>query len=80
LWGFAGHLVHDGGRSSLRPDRYSPDDGTAAIVTAASLVGLLAHFVYRDFGLSTVTIDALTGRLRAGVSADTLLIEGATQS
>lgn len=55
----AGHHADRGGGLAVRAVRHTTDDGTGAVVFAASLLALLASHVFRHFGVSTDRCDEL---------------------
>jgi hypothetical protein len=61
----AGHHADRGGALAVRAVRHTTDDGTGAVVFAASLLALLASHVFQHFGVSTQRCDELLAALTA---------------
>lgn len=71
---FGPHAHSDGRTTAISAEAHKADDGTAAILMAAALVGITAHFVFEVYGLSTTKIDQINVRVSSGIEFDTLII------
>jgi hypothetical protein len=74
---FGSHIVRERDYARVMPNGYTPDDGTASLVWAASLTALGAHFIFTKYGVATIALDAIQRRLNEGVDVDALIWEAA---